>query len=215
MMSAFSTMMTDKRIYYGAALVGVFALASISWLGYRWYRTDKERAAYKELAQSIDAYGQVITLENATEQLTDSERAFLASAEQHHSSVLFPFFLAFHADALIRLGKIREAAVQLDRAVKAMDASHPLYFLYAIKAALVKIDTQDLSLEKEGRAQLASLASQGSNPLRNMALYYSALDADTQGDRSRAASQYKEIMSHSKKESYWYQLADAKLKAGD
>jgi len=214
-MVTISSLFDDKRIYYGVIAAGCLAVASLGWVGYRWYRVDKERAAYKELAEAIDSYGKIITTTDAVDQLTDSERAFLASAEQHKSSVLFPFFLAFHADALIRLGKIREAADQLDIAVKAMDASQPLYYLYALKAALVKIDTQDVSLEKEGRAQLATLASQTSNPLRTMAQFYSALDADTQGDRTRAVSLYKEIIAQSKKDSYWYQLADAKLSAGD
>ena len=208
-------MMLDKRVYYGAAILAVVLLLSGGWLGYRWYRVSQERAAYKELAESIDAYSRITTLADAEDQLMDSDRAFLAGAEAHRSSVLYPFFLAFQADTLIRLGKVVEAAKQLDKAVKAMDPQHPLYFLYAIKAALVKIDTKDATQEKEGRAMLATLASNVANPLQDMALYYSGLDADTQGEQSQAASKYKEIIAHGKKESYWYQLADAKLKAGD
>ncbi len=207
--------MSDKRLYYGALLAVGLGLVTGGWFAYRWFQIGKERAAYKELAESIDAYERITTLADADAELKDSERAFRAGADAHHSSVLYPFFLAFEADTLISLGKVNEAAAQLDKAVKAMDQQHPLYYLYALKAALVKIDTQDATLEKEGRASLDTLASSAANPLQDMALYYGGRDADTKGDRARAAAKYKEIIAHGKKDSYWYQLADAKVKTGD
>ncbi len=207
--------MSDKRLYYGALFVVGLGLVTGGWFGYRWFQASKERAAYKDLAESIDSYERVTTLADSETELKDSERAFRVGAEAHRSSVLYPFFLAFEADTLIRLGKGNEAAAQLDKAVKAMDQQHPLYYLYALKAALVKIDTQDATLEKEGRASLDTLASSAANPLQDMALYYVGLDADTKGDRARAAAKFKEIIAHGKKDSYWYQLADAKVKAGD
>ena len=215
MIPAVQDMMLDKRTYYGAVIFAVVVLLTGGWFGYRWYQVGKERAAYRELAESIDSYARVTTLADANEQLMDSDRAFLAGAEAHRSSVLYPFFLAFQADTLIRLGKINEAATQLDKAVKAMDQQHPLYYLYALKAALVKIDTKDATLEKEGRAELGRLASNEVNPLQDMALYYSGLDADTRGEQALAATQYKALLAHGKTDSYWYQLADTKNKFGD
>ena len=206
----------DTRVRYAGIALVVLGLLGGGWLGYGWYRSSVERTAFKDLAESIDSYTKTSGYMTVGEdQLSDSERAFKAGAEAHSGSVLYPFFLAFEADALIRLGKKAEAAVQLDKAVKAMDRSHSLYYLYALKAALVKIDTQDASLEKEGRAELGTLASDKANPLQDMALYYSALEDDTQDEQSRAAAKYQEIIAHGKIDSYWYQLADDKLKAGD
>ncbi len=145
----------------------------------------------------------------------DSERAFLAGAEAHRSSALYPYFLTFQADAFIRLGKLSEAAEIFDAAVKSMGKKHPLYFLYALKAALVKIDTKDATREKEGRATLDSLSRNRANPLQEMALYYSGLDASSLGDEARAQAKFKEVVARGKKDSYWYQLADMKLKTGD
>lgn len=215
MIPAMNDIMSNKRLSYGAVLIVGLGLVAATFYGYRWYRAGQEQAAYKDLAESIDAYERITTLADAEKELMDSERAFHVGAEAHRSSVLYPFFLAFEADALTRLGKVQEAAVLLDKAVKLMDQKNPLYYLYALKAALVKIDTQDATLEKEGRASLDSLASTAANPLQDMALYYGGLDADTKGDRARAISKYKEIITHGKQDSYWYQQADAKVKAGD
>lgn len=215
MIPSVNDIMSDKRLSYGALVVVGLGLAASAFYGYRWYQAGKERAAYKELAGSIDSYERITMLADSEKELTDSERAFRAGSEAHSSSALHPFFLAFEADALLRLGKVTEAAQQLDKAVKAMDKQHPLYYLYAIKAALVKIDTQDATLGKQGRAELDTLGSMAANPLQDMALYYGGLDADTNGDRAKAVSQFKEIIKHGKKDSYWYQLADAKVKAGD
>ena len=95
-------MMLDKRMYYGAAILLFAGLLTGGWFGYRWYQGGKERAAYKDLAESIDSYARITTLADAEAQLMDSDRAFLAGAEAHRSSVLYPFFLAFQADTLIR-----------------------------------------------------------------------------------------------------------------
>jgi tetratricopeptide (TPR) repeat protein len=189
-------------------------LLGLSWVGYRYYRSTVERAAYKELAESIDEYTKVTAYATDETKLVDVERAFAAGAEQHRSSVLYPFFVVFQADVLIRQGKLAEGASLLDKAVGAMDRQHPLYYLYALKAALVKIDTKDAALEKKGRDELTSLSSNVANPLQDMALYYKALDADTRGEQDVARSIFKEIIAHNKKDSYWYQLADAKLNAG-
>jgi hypothetical protein len=215
MIPALNDIMSRKRLSYGALFFAVLSILAASFYGYRWYGARQERAAYKDLAESIDAYERISTLADAQKELMDSERAFHVGAEAHRSSVLYPFFLAFEADALTRLGKVQEAAVLLDKAVKLMDQKNPLYYLYALKAALVKIDTQDATLKKEGRVSLDSLASMAANPLQDMALYYGGLDAETTGDRTRAISKYKEIIIHGKQDSYWYQQADAKVKAGD
>jgi tetratricopeptide (TPR) repeat protein len=215
MIPAFDTILSDKRLFYVAYVVVGLGVVGTGIYGYRWYQAGKEQAAYKELAQSIDAYERITMLADSEKELQDSERAFKAGAEGHSSSALYPFFLAFEADTLIRLGKIDEAAVLLDKAVKAMGQSNPLYHLYALKAALVKLDTQDATLQQEGRASLDSLASMAANPLQDMALYYAGLYADTKGDHSTAVTRFKEIIAHGKKDSYWYQRADEKVQAGD
>ena len=212
MITAAQDLLLDKRVYYGGLIFAVAALLTIGWFGYGWHRKGVEQVAYKELAESVDAYARIMGEDS---DLLDSERAFAAGAKEHRSSVLYPFFLSFQADTVIRQGKLADGAGLLEQAVKAMDQQHPLYYLYALKAALVKIDTKDAALEKQGRQEIDRLASNKANPLKDMALYYKALDADTRDEQDLARSTYKQILSHGKKDSYWYQLADIKLKAGD
>lgn len=213
MSSAVKDMLLGRREI--TLLFVALAFLGLGVLGYRYYRSRVEQAAYKELAEAIDEYSRMTTFAADDSKLAETERAFAAGAEEHRSSVLYPFFIAFQADALIRQGNLTEGAQLLDKAIDAMDAQHSLYHLYALKAALVKIDTKDAALEKRGRDQLNLLASNVANPLQDMALYYKALDADTRGEQDLARSTYKEIIAHDKKDSYWYQLADMKLKAGD
>ncbi len=210
MFSAVQDMLLDKRVYYGGLIFVLAGLLTLGYVGYGWYRGGVERAAYKELAETIDAYSRI-----QDDELSDSERAFAAGAKEHRSSVLYPFFLSFQADTLIRQGDLAQGASLLDQAVSAMDQQHPLYYLYALKAALVKIDTKDAELVKKGRQEIDTLAKSKVNPLKDMALYYKALDADTQGEHDLARTIYKQIIAHDKKDSYWYQLADMKIKAGD
>ncbi len=205
-------MLLDKRVYFGGLIFAIAGLITLGWFGYSWHRKGVEQVAYKELAESIDSYS---LIRGDQEDLLDSERAFAAGAKEHRSSVLYPFFLSFQADTLIRQGKLADGAGLLEQAVKAMNAQHPLYYLYALKAALVKIDTKDATLEKQGRSEIDTLSSNVANPLQDMALYYKALDADTRDEHDSARSTYNEIIAHDKKDSYWYQLADIKLKAGD
>lgn len=145
----------------------------------------------------------------------DSERAFLAGSVAHKSSSLYPFFLAFQADALIRLGKLVEAAEQLDSALAAMDKRNPLYYLYALKTALVNIDTKDATREQRGRVLLDSLSTDVANPLQEMALVYSGLDARARGEKSLALTKFNDVLARSKKDSFWRQLVEMKLKSGD
>ena len=214
MISVVQDFLADKRIQYAVFILLLAGVLSIGWFGYRRYQQGKEQSAFKEFSETGDAYARITTLADAEGQLKDSERAFLAGAQAHRSSVLYPFFLAFQADTLLRLGKIREAAVQLETAVKAMDQQHPLYYLYALKAALVKIDTLDATFEKQGRDELDKLAKNVANPLQDMALYYSGLDASSHGEHDRALEKFNEIVGHGKLDSYWYQLADQKRKSG-
>ena len=212
MLSAVQDIFSDKRVYYAGLITIFIGALTLGWFGYDWYRKGREQVAYKELAESIDSYSRIM---GGQTDLLDSERAFAAGAKNNSSSVLYPFFLSFQADTLIRQGKLVDGASLLDKAVSSMNTQHPLYYLYALKAALVKIDTQDATLEKQGRSDIDALASSKANPLKDMALYYKALDADTRDEHDTARSTFQEIIANDKKDSYWYQLADIKLKAGD
>src|SRR5262245_58907145 len=131
MMPVTQDMLSEKRIYYGMGILALAGLLAAGWFGYSWYVRNKEQAAYKELAESIDAYIKSTGYGYNLEKLVDSERAFGVGAQKHTSSRLHPFFLAYQADALIQQGKQKDAVALFDKLITEIDRKHPLYYLFA------------------------------------------------------------------------------------
>ena len=197
---------TQKHTYIAAIALAIAGLVGAGWFGYSWYARSKEQAAYKDLAESIDAYNKARL--SGSEKLTDVERGFAEGAKRNASSKLRSYFLVYQADALLELGKQHEAIALYDQALGSIARSNPLYFLYAVKRALIKLDATDDVIRKQGRQELTMLAHDAANPMQDMARYYSGLDALDQGDTSTAENYLKEISQQS---SYWYQKAQDKL----
>jgi predicted Zn-dependent protease len=151
---------------------------------------------------------------NAPEKLVDSEKAFERAAQEHSSSALHPYFVLHQADALVQQGKLKVALILFDKALTEMPNKQPLYYVFALKRALVKNDTDDAALQKQGREELEALSKDGANPLQDMALYYSGLDASLRNEKELADKKFQEIIAHGKDDSYWYQQAQTRVKSG-
>lgn len=199
---------THKRIQYGAGLLALAGLFGAAWTGYAWYKRSQEQAAYKDLAQSIDGYVKVRAGARGSQNWVDVEKGFQAGAQRNASSNLQPYFLIYQADALAEQGKQKEAATLLDQALTKLDRSNPVYYLYAIKNALIKIDSSDAALEKKGREELSTLVQDKQNPLQDMARYYLGLDALSQGDTANAEKFLRQVGQES---TVWYKLAQDTL----
>lgn len=200
---------TQKRVNTAAIILVCLGLAGAVWYGYTWYRRSKEQKAYKDLAESIDGYTKVRHSGGKAEKWADVERGFQTGAQRNSSSKLHPYFLAFQADALIEQGKLNEALALMNKAVNALSRTNPLYFLYALKRALMSIDSSDEATKKEGRQELASLAKDPANPMQDMARYYAGLESLGHGDKTEAQNFFKEIADQ---QSSWYLLAQDKLR---
>ena len=200
---------TQKRIYSTAGILVLAGLLGAGWLGYSWYMRSKEQSAYKDLAESIDGYTKTRMMPGGAEKWVDVERGFRAGAERNPSTKLQPYFLAFEAEALLEQGKSKEAIGLLDKAVGMISRNNSLYFLYALKRALMKIDSSDEVLQKSGRQELAELAKDTANPVQDMARYYSGLDALSRGDTAAAKNFFQEVGQPT---SFWYQMAQDKLR---
>ncbi len=210
---------TQKRIH---ALAGILALAGLvgaAWAGYTWYKRSKEQGAYRDLAQSIDGYLKMRYGASEMGKWADVEKGFEAGAGRNASSKLLPFFLAYQADALIEQGKLKEAIGLMDRSVSLLSPANPLYFLYAIKRALLKIDFSDAQTQQQGRKELDALMQDTTNPMQDMARYYSGVDALSQGDTAKAQNLFGQIRAHvpsqsgtEEADSLWYQMAQEKLR---
>lgn len=177
-----------------------------SWFGYSWYVRRYEQVAHKDLAESIDEYHRKLYLSIGQQEWQDIEVAFATGASRHKSSKLYPYFLAYQADALIHQAKYTEAIEVMNKMLKSLSSKQPLYYLYAIKRALMKIDAGDV-MQKEGLAELEQLAQNTENPFQEMALYRLGLAQLHQGDRSQADKTWKLLLSKAQPTSGWYQLA--------
>ncbi len=202
----------EKRLYAGIGLLLVGSIIGVGYLGYSWYKKNKEQAAYKDLSESIEGYIKASTTAVSSQkafspQWTDVLRAFNVGAEIHSSSSLYPYFLAYQADVLLQQGKNAEAAQIMDAAVTRLDRTHPLYYLYALKGALMKTDSQDASTAQAGREALEKLANDNANLLQDRAQYYSALDAYYRGDGAAAQRRFQQIIARGNADSPWHQKA--------
>ncbi len=205
-------MWTTKRIQYVLIFALVSGLLTAGWFGYAWYIDRYEQAAYKDLAESIDGYYKALSSTDAG-RWADVERAFQAGSERHKSSKLYPYFLAYKADALSYQGKQKEAQEVMNVLLTSMNTKHPLYYFYTTKAALMKLDASEEAVKKEGRDQMQKLAQDNKNPARDMALYYRGLDAWQQGNKEDAQKLWNDIIAQGNKDSQWYQRAQAKIRS--
>lgn len=202
-----------KRIQYLVILALMSALIAAGWFGYRWYSDRYEQAAYKDLAESIDGYHKALVSSQEGDRWTDVERAFTVGAERHQKSRLYPYFLAYKADALIHQGKQQEALAAMKSLTQQLPLDNPLYYLYKVKYALIKLDATDTATQQEGRQELIQFGQDVKNPVRDMALYQAGLDAWYKGNKEQAQKLWDIILNRSTKESHWYQLAQAKVRS--
>lgn len=151
--------------------MGVLGLGVAGSFGYWYYRQQQEEAAQLAFVTCIEEFN--IAQQNPAQWPTVSLAA-MTGYRQHSGSSLAPYFLALEAQALIGQGKLHEAITTLDRVVGAIAKNSPLYFIYSIQAARMKLDSDDETLKNNGLRDLEALAQNTKNKNRDEALYYLA-----------------------------------------
>lgn len=213
--------LTDTRqarfIIVGGLLL---VILGIGYGAYTAYSQSAEEQAYRAFAESYEFYGQALTQQFSKDESDKSaalwqeaELAFRSGARQFPRSTLVPFFLAFHAEALVQLGRRAEALEVMDNLVTGHGTSL-LYPLYACKRALIKMD--DPTRLQEGITELTALADDPSNKNRDQALYYLGEYYWSQGDTTRAYARWHEIevlrtQGTTPTPSPWYELVKERM----
>lgn len=151
--------------------LGLGMLGLTVW-GYRWYRVTKEEQAQEVFSSCMREYDRA---EQDPSLWGNAELVFRLGAEQNQGSSMLPYFLAYQAEALLRMGKDVEARDVMDRAVAQMSSSSPIYSLYATKQALMMMDAAEADVQTKGLEKLTKLAHDDANLNRDMALYYLGL----------------------------------------
>lgn len=149
-----------------------------SYYTYHYVSSSREQAAYKALAESYDFFDQAVASDNGKDKeknmhvWRDVEVSFKTGYELNKNSSLAPYFLAFQAETQIRQGELEKAVTTMDHMMSALKKDSPLFALYSVKRALMKMDVSDENIKGQGLEELIALANEEVNPNRDMALYY-------------------------------------------
>lgn len=184
-----------------------------AWQAYQWHVRSKNAHALVLFAQSIDELQKAFQADPAqlSQALLDAENAFAAAYKAEPGSSLAPFALAYQAVALQQQGKEAEAVELLEKALGLMSRTSPLYYAYALKLALLKIDATDITVQLAGRSALEKYASDMHNPLRDMALYYAGYDAWVRGDKPVYEKYWTILLHDMDPKSVWVEKVRSKV----
>jgi tetratricopeptide (TPR) repeat protein len=200
---------------YRNSILGVLLLVGIavgSWFSYKWYNQRLERQAYQALAEGIETFNKNSAAdESDSAKWGDLERAFAGAAERHKNSKLAPYFLAYQAEALIHQGKQQEAIIIMEKMLTQITTQSPLYYYYALKQDLMRLDGADEKVQQRGLQDLKELAQTAGTPVEEEALYYSGLALHLQGDKEGARHYWDMLDNKSAPDSHWRALAQSKV----
>jgi tetratricopeptide (TPR) repeat protein len=169
----YATILTHDTKVQKQGLIALALLVSIAGgaaLYYR-HRVSNEQQAQKVFSEALAEYHKAVQSdqESGWEEI---EKLWKAAYQQHGSTLYGPYFLAFQAEAAMRQGKTEQALNLMDSAISGMSAKSPLYYVYAIKKALMGLDSNQAELQQKALTELTALAEDKHNPQKDEARYY-------------------------------------------
>lgn len=192
-----------------AFLLGLAVLAVVFL--YRWYEGYKTEQAHGALMHAVELFERA-EQENTNVLWDEADRAFSQGYSDNSSSSLAPYFLAYQSEIAARQGDLAKARESMAQAVKKMSRKAPLYTQYAIKLALMQIESGDAKLVEAGNHLLHGLAHDAKSSDRDLALYQEGLLLFEKGDRAGAQKVWHHLIgSAHRAHSIWAQVAQAKL----
>jgi predicted Zn-dependent protease len=145
-------------------------------------------------------------LHTLTELLVDHDRAFESAdlwqeiefasqtgQRQYAKTSMSPYFLALQAEALLHQDKLDEALSVMEKAVQQVLQS-PLYPMYALKYARMKIASENQATREEGLRELTRFAEDNKNPEQEQAQYYVGLYYHLLGQIEKAQELWRLIV---------------------
>lgn len=191
--------------------LGILVAALIGGYGYYWYKTRLEYNAQRDFAESAEDYYKLFASAKAGKAWHDVEQGLAYRAEQNKNSTLAPYFLVYQADALLQEGKTAQALTILNNALSQLPKSSPIYYLYSIKRALIKLDSEQEAERAQGVSELDKLSTEKDNPYQDMASYYRGYHAWNIGSKAEARQIWSQMSKFAQQGSPWAQLAFVKL----
>jgi hypothetical protein len=200
---------------YFVYLIAGFAAIIILAGGLYWYyynSVQKEQAATTILADCLSQYEQAV---QGKAQWADVVTMAHAGYNKFSNTKVAPYILSVEIDGLLAQDKKQEALDRLNFMVSKMSSSSPLYDLYALKQALIKLDMSDL---KESALQdLQKLAAAQHNNFADAAQYYLGLYYQSTNSTDKALETWKKLaalndtVTDALARSPWATMAQAKI----
>lgn len=190
------------------ALLAILLFSIVIYFGYQWYSINRDRQAQRVFAEVLDQYEHAVA-QDKLENLGQLAKDFHKGYEDHKSSSLAPYFLAFESQIYQTQGAKDEALALMKQSLTEMQKENPLYYLYAIKLALLKLDS---SIEhQDGVSDLVAISEQLKNPHRDMALYWLGYDFYAAGNSAQAEEYWSKLIREFGSNSIWSHTAQEKF----
>ena len=137
----------EYSLYIGIAL-GIAVAFFGGREGYRMYIDSRESAAQVVMAEAFEEYDKALynllqgkdSQELADQQFDDVKIAFDTVLQNHASSSLVPYALAFLSDVAVHKGDKQKAITLLGESLSKMSSTTPGYYILKTKLALIQLD---------------------------------------------------------------------------
>lgn len=182
--------------------------------GYRYYQTAKNQKAQRILSEVLSEYERALET-NSVEAWGNLASLAALAHQQHKSAGCSAYFLAVESEAVRRQGDYQKAFALLDQTIAGVPSRSVMNNLYKTKQALMKIDSADEAVKKQGLDELTALGSNSKNGNRDLALYYVGYYYWVNDNLAQAQTAWNELIaletSDARAVSPWAMLAQSKL----
>lgn len=208
-----------KSLRHNKSLQRVIAIIVISgsvvagWWAYSLYTLKKTEKAQQVFADCFAEFEKNIAAPQGQARWDDVARAFDIAHQRYGNTIFGPTYLAYKATALIYSNKLEEAIPVMQQSVDSLKKSNLLYPSYALKLALMKIDSAKNPLKEEGQTLLKALADDDKNPQQDAALYYAGVQAREHKDLATAKQYFTKALKIAPEHSGWRQSVQKQLDA--
>jgi predicted Zn-dependent protease len=202
---------TYRTQFLSGVLAGSLAIGGLIYWHYN--RMNLEKNSLQVLSELLSEYNQAY--ENNNEMWQDIEIGSRTGYRQYSQSSLEPYFLNVQVDSLLQQDKFDEALLLMHTMMKKLPTKSPLYNVYAIKWARIKLASSDKANREEGLLDLQKFSQDSSNSQQLQAQYYLGMYYQETNQFEKADDIWK-VLAATKGEtpdvSPWVVMAQQKLR---
>jgi len=217
------------------ALIGLAVAISGGIFGYFHYKRARAQRAYSALVAALEYFDAPIKKDEEAkaddfgfldkkEFTTEAEKwkkvdaVFANEYEKNSNSGIAPFFLAYRAEALVKLKDLPKAIEIMRLAISTMP-NHKAKSYYNVKLALMLIDTRSAVAIEEAIKIMKEIGNDDKNIARDMALYFLGECYWYQKKFNEAKNYWNQLLlAYEKQDKYpspWIEPAKEKLRLID